>query len=365
MTLLIGTGCLNRLPEGTACSGRDGSTTGCFSDESCIDGACVDRSGCAIGELRCDSDCRNILRNEAHCGDCGAVCEGRCVGGECRSPVELTVSAQHTCVRMSDGTVWCRQVGGDFPDEPVFEGAASLVAGLGHQCVLSDDGVVSCWGQNRERQAAPGVDRPSIASPTPVTMQEEVVSVSAGAYHTCAATDGGDVLCWGQNAAGQAAPTQQQATIDAPTRVETSAREVFAGWQTTCARPNDGQLECWGRDAPAAGALPDARGYEHVSVGTLWICASDATLDPWCYNMSTARIVPQTPAGFRVELSLDPGPDDPIQFGCGLTAEAFGCLGQGTMLQGPFPMEDPIALGVSNGRVCAASAVDIRCEPDG
>jgi len=78
-----------------------------------------------------------------------------------------------------------------------------LTAGSRHTCALLDSGLVKCWGSNSNGQL--GVDTQLRQSDRPETVLnlDNVVSVGAGRYHTCAALGQGEVKCWGQNSFGQ------------------------------------------------------------------------------------------------------------------------------------------------------------------
>lgn len=110
----------------------------------------------------------------------------------------------------------------------------SLSAGNQHTCALTSEQKVVCWGANDWGQlgigtagipapidpddAGSGDDAAADGDPNdggdaavdadpnrssvqtgPMATLSNVVSISAGAFHTCALRDGGDVLCWGRD----------------------------------------------------------------------------------------------------------------------------------------------------------------------
>ena len=81
-----------------------------------------------------------------------------------------------------------------------FVGTAVAV-GDRHACALGIDGSVYCWGDNRVGQL--GINSTiANATATRVTMPPSsgrVMSISAGANHTCATTINQDLYCWGDS----------------------------------------------------------------------------------------------------------------------------------------------------------------------
>jgi alpha-tubulin suppressor-like RCC1 family protein len=82
---------------------------------------------------------------------------------------------------------------------------------IGHTCAVDTEFYVQCWGRNVEGQL--GVGR-APDSPRPLLVKGQsdafddpylggIVAVSAGGMHSCALSHLGEVLCWGDNEAGQ------------------------------------------------------------------------------------------------------------------------------------------------------------------
>lgn len=87
--------------------------------------------------------------------------------------------------------------------------------------------------------------------------EDSVVKVVAGDHHNCAITSRGELYCWGRNASGQLGIGSQWTVGDDET-VESfqpvdfggvAVRDVAAGAEHTCALLDTGEVSCWGRYA--------------------------------------------------------------------------------------------------------------------
>ncbi|MGF1469054.1 MAG: RCC1 domain-containing protein [Sandaracinaceae bacterium] len=77
-----------------------------------------------------------------------------------------------------------------------------LGLGFQHVCGVDADGDVVCWGDNRAGQAGDGPN--TKLPPAPVAgLSGPVADVEAGSRHTCALLVDGSVQCWGWNRDGQ------------------------------------------------------------------------------------------------------------------------------------------------------------------
>src|SRR5690606_28311688 len=81
--------------------------------------------------------------------------------------------------------------------------AEKMGVGLGHACVILNNGSLYCWGQNTEGQLAQSDPwtGPGVNSGIPVAVAPSMTwsTVAAGQGHTCAIRMDGSLWCWGRN----------------------------------------------------------------------------------------------------------------------------------------------------------------------
>jgi alpha-tubulin suppressor-like RCC1 family protein len=128
-----------------------------------------------------------------------------------------------------------------------------VVAGEDHTCTLRSDGEVFCWGRNDYGQLGNNTTTDSFA-PVQVktgtsTNLTGVVSLTAGANHTCAIKNDHSVLCWGSNDYGQlgvSGGSSSLAVTALPAGSSNLTAAISAGGSHTCALMLDGSMSCWG-----------------------------------------------------------------------------------------------------------------------
>lgn len=152
-----------------------------------------------------------------------------------RTPTDIHTGLFHACVLSddvvscfggngnealgrNDDTLLCQTTGSDRcrPNATPIALPAGLTrrfVALAHgiaatSCALDETGLVYCWGQNDVGQA--GVDDVShnwtrLTAPVRLEIGGDLraAEVAVGASSTCARTTSGQVLCWGDNTAGQ------------------------------------------------------------------------------------------------------------------------------------------------------------------
>jgi alpha-tubulin suppressor-like RCC1 family protein len=130
---------------------------------------------------------------------------------------QVSAGGIHTCAVMSGGRVKCW---GDNSEGQLGEGTtinrstpvdvaglsfpvSAIATGAYHSCALSTAGAVKCWGDNLNGQLGDGTTVSRSMPVDVIGLTSDVQEIATGAYHTCALTRSGAVLCWGANSSGQ------------------------------------------------------------------------------------------------------------------------------------------------------------------
>jgi cysteine-rich repeat protein len=208
--------------DGEACTTSgcdcDGSAGSCDDGLSCIDGTCQSPS-CTINGIvdpgeQCDDN------NEFEGDGCDTDCSFTLI----RS---VTAGANHTCAVLEGDRLRCwglnniGQLGygnldniGDnehpsIAGDVVLGGTVEYVnAGGNHTCAFMVDGTVRCWGSGGSGQLGQATldnigDNDFPFSVNPISLNSDVLSIQAGANHTCVMVASQGVRCWGVNNVGQ------------------------------------------------------------------------------------------------------------------------------------------------------------------
>ncbi len=186
--------------------------------------------------------------------------------------VDITSGHRHVCVLLHTDDIKCwgsnnkGQLGltaGSFIGAPISpiglpnKPVASIDAGASHTCATYDDGDVWCWGSNQDGELGRGFTSPyeapgAVIFPNPTT----ILDTQAGNKHTCAFHDDQSISCWGNNQWGTLgngqsihAGTGTSSSVPAPILATTStAVALSVGWATNCALLDTGAVDCWGND---------------------------------------------------------------------------------------------------------------------
>jgi len=188
----------------------------------------------------------------------------------------LDAGIQHTCAILADHTLRCWGKGlagrlGYGSDANLLSAAAAPPVDLGpgryatavaagdfHTCAILDNGAVKCWGFGANGRLGYGstanVTVPAAAPAVDLGPGRTAVAITAGASHTCAILDTGQVRCWGNGGQGRLGYGNEQSVGDDETPAAVgpvdlgghAARAIAAGDFHTCAILDDGSMRCWG-----------------------------------------------------------------------------------------------------------------------
>ncbi|HYQ03078.1 MAG TPA: DUF4215 domain-containing protein [Polyangiaceae bacterium] len=251
---------------GTQCAGSGVCKNGACQAAACGDGRTQSGEQCDDGNTTpldgCENDCKTsrVLSLALGNGFTCALTQGgyvRCWGAngsnelglgdtdyrQTQEPYKLTKPASSTT-----------------PAGPIDLGgsATAITAGVGHTCALLTDGTARCWGDNTYGQLGLGnvtaqVKTPKAIGAVKVASGRKIVSISAGARHTCAVLDDASATCWGQNDVGQLGLGNTTAVSETQTPAQIGAVSLGAnvislgsGASYSCALLAGGKVRCWG-----------------------------------------------------------------------------------------------------------------------
>ncbi|HVX88420.1 MAG TPA: hypothetical protein VG940_05790 [Gemmatimonadales bacterium] len=183
-----------------------------------------------------------------------AVCWGRRDGGRLGG---ATGDSLQNCG--AESPAWCQP-----GPAPVAGGQKYRVVSVGgaSACAVRIDGGVDCWGQ-KKGVAITGMSglqcQPSDAclyTPTAIAVPGTAIRVGVGRDHACALITTGDVYCWGDNAFGQLGRPGAASLIPVKVSGGYAFVSLSVGAYHTCAiEAGSGAVGCWG--ANSTGQLGD------------------------------------------------------------------------------------------------------------
>ena len=146
-----------------------------------------------------------------------------------------------------------------------------ISSGLYHSCASTVDNMLYCWGYSGNGQVGNGLvnedSTPTILKPAHITVglhDNDISSLAAGGYHSCATYADGRASCWGYNAHGQlgnacifsanndSTCSQDYSTpVDIPyfdiSSADKAAASIAVGEYHSCAISSIGNLFCFGK----------------------------------------------------------------------------------------------------------------------
>ena len=261
-----------------------------------------------------------------------------------------------------------------------------LAAGWSHSCGVSTLGRAYCWGDNVVGQLGLGPGSSSYhVLPTPVAPTDPFVALAGGYVHTCALTEAGDAVCWGESDAGQLGGAGP-----GPVRIVGQRfRQISAGEFHSCAVTADATLSCWGWNssgelgigapngfvARAPAPLPGPERFTAVSASVRHSCALGTDARVYCWGRSNGEIGQDVNFSTNVP-GVVPGATGFTEVGtgnthtCGLAGGRAYCwgtlLGDGTpgASKTPVAVASPLtftALSVGYDHSCGVANGDVWC----
>lgn len=175
----------------------------------------------------------------------------------------------------------------------------AIEANYSHQCALSDDRRVWCWGSNHfgESGTEPSdtiVNNPQlIPASSQTTSNTGWIDISVGTGQSCAIGADNKVFCWGL-------VNKNKHNIPQPVFVDKKWRQLeIDGLGDGCGIDTDSQLWCWGHYMPPADrtmpfsyeprlvVLNQSSIWIQVDVGLNKACAIDDSRNLWCWGNNT------------------------------------------------------------------------------
>jgi len=226
--------------------------------------------------------------------------------GHAKVPVTVSRGGMHSCaLHEATGRVlcWGAAARGQLGDEPLLDSGrapslmaaeargpqevVSVSAGADHSCATGRNGSVWCWGAGQYGQLGYG-GLSDKATGRLVSYLPPSVDASAGGLHTCALQASGTVSCWGHGASGQlGCGSRERARYPVAVQQLTQVTSMCAGAFHSCAATRSGAAFCWGWNAQ--GQLGRADAMDDSTIPVLVQGVSDVASVACGYEHSCAR----------------------------------------------------------------------------
>ncbi len=176
----------------------------------------------------------------------------------------------------------------------------SVAMGTNHGCSVTD-GVVACFGENKQGELGRGTRSDSEPRPMKVDVPEPVAALALGNGSSCALTVSGTVWCWGKNDTAQLGqPPSMIASSPVQVVLPVAAKQISLTDDTVMALSSDGRLFAWGNDregpfgrggstGPALQPKEVSRAapgltFDTVTTGGGNVCGVDSARALWCWG---------------------------------------------------------------------------------
>jgi alpha-tubulin suppressor-like RCC1 family protein len=196
----------------------------------------------------------------------------------------------------------------------------SVTAGASHTCGLTGEGAAWCWGSDEFGQLGSAVIEALSLVPAAVETEQLFASISAGGDHTCAVTASGQLWCWGRSDFGQVGDgSHVNRLLPVPVLASSEFAGVTAGQDHTCARTTQGDAYCWGRNnngqvgegsqTDRSEPVPVSGGlvFSSLSAGVTHTCGTTTSDQHYCWGSNGSGQLSDPDVGGR---SLTPNHPD-------------------------------------------------------
>ena len=240
----------------------------------------------------------DVAEGSSHLADINALSVAGITDG-CATEEPARYCPHRETTRAQMATFLARALGVDTPATTRQGPFTAVAAGGTHSCAIKTDGKVVCWGENAKGQAEPP--------------QGEFVAIEAGVWHTCGIGTDGRVRCWGSNGYGQTgAPGGEFAAVAAGREHSCGLHEdgsvtcwgrnqygqtnapqgrftaIAAGGSHSCALSGNGAITCWGSDLDGESDPPPGE-FSAIAAGSLYSCGVLTTGIVECWGQSEAK----------------------------------------------------------------------------
>ncbi len=202
----------------------------------------------------------------------GLLVVSACGGGSGAAPSSSAPSSGKDSAASGEGAV---------SDEGPVGAPKDVDCGDFTTCAIASDGLVRCWGRNKEGELGDGKGRGERLKRSLVPGVGKVTKVALASKFGCAILEDKKVKCWGT---GRIANDGKMVSDAKPTLVAgvDNVEELVASGALACAR-NPSGVVCWGADEKTIGTPPKGA-FKQVAVGFTHACGLDAAGTVTCWG---------------------------------------------------------------------------------